>query len=209
MSALDQALAYINRGWNPVPIPHKGKRPLDDNWQSRLIDADSAPRYFNGGAQNVGVVLGASSHGLTDVDLDCAESIAIAPFVLPPTKAIFGRASKRRSHWLYVSDLAVTTDAAALQLRDPKSKSMILELRIGGGGKGAQTVFPGSIHESGEPIEWEQDGDPPSVDGEELRRRVRATAAFCLLARYWPDRTSHSRHYAALCVGGFLSRLGQ
>src|SRR5262245_66696131 len=42
-----------------------------------------------------------------------------------------------------------------------------------------------------------------------LRQRVRATAAYCLLARHWPDRTSHSRHHAALCLGGFLARLGQ
>jgi hypothetical protein len=50
---------------------------------------------------NVGIVLGPSSQGLTDVDLDCVEAIAIAPYILPRTEAIFGRASKRASHWLY------------------------------------------------------------------------------------------------------------
>jgi RecA-family ATPase len=204
---LELALAYIARGWNPVPVPHRGKKPLDDNWQARLVDAASAPRLFNGGPQNVGVMLGPTSQGLTDIDLDCAEAIAIAPFILPRTKAIFGRVSKRMSHWLYLTDLSVTTDTAALQLRDPKSKSMLVELRIGGGGKGAQTVFPGSVHEGGEPISWEEDGEPASVDGGNLRQRVRAIAAYSLLARYWPGQGS--RHDAARIIGGFLSRLGR
>src|ERR1700674_5742241 len=44
MTALQTALAYIARGWNPVPIPHRMKGPRDDGWQTRRIDAESAPR---------------------------------------------------------------------------------------------------------------------------------------------------------------------
>jgi RecA-family ATPase len=206
MTALDAALAYIARGWCPVPIPHRTKAPRGDGWQTRRIDAVSAPQYFNGEPANVGVLLGPASGGLTDVDLDCPEAIAVAPYILPKTGAMFGRASKRASHRLYVTDLAACVDTAAVQLKDPKTKAMLIELRIGGGGKGAQSVFPGSTHEGGEPIFWEESGEPSRVDGGELQRCVRVTAACALMARCWPG--DGSRHATALVVGGFLARAG-
>jgi RecA-family ATPase len=206
MTPLNVALKYINRGWNPVPIPHGTKAPQQAGWHTRLIDAASAPQYFNGSEMNVGVMLGPNSHGLTDIDLDCAEAIAIAPYLLPPTRAIFGRPSKRASHWLYYTNLALTSEAAALQYRDPQSKAMLLELRMGGD-RGAHTVFPGSTHESGEPITWDEDGEPASADADDLRRRVRALAACALIARRWP--TQGARHDAARMLGGFLSRAGK
>jgi hypothetical protein len=204
MTALDIALDYITRGWNPLPLPFRSKRPEGSAWQSRIIDADAAPRFFNGGPTNIGIVLGPSSHGLTDIDLDCQEAMAIAPFILPRTGAIFGRTSKRSSHWLYYSDLSVTTEAAALRFVDPKTRQTLLELRIGGD-KGAQTVFPGSVHETGEPISWEKDGEP--ADAEDLEPAVRKLAACSLLARHWPQGRS-SRHDLARVIGGFLARAG-
>jgi hypothetical protein len=205
-SSLDTALTYISRGWAPVPIPHRAKVPRGDGWQTSRIDALSAPQHFNCEPANVGVLLGSASDGLTDVDLDCREAIEIAPYILPKTGAIFGRASKRGSHRLYITDLAKHIDNAAIQLKDPKSKGMLIELRIGGGGKGAQTVFPGSVHESGEPIFWEEGGEPAHIDGGELKRCVHMTAACMLMARYWP--AEGSRHDTARVIGGFLARAG-
>jgi Bifunctional DNA primase/polymerase, N-terminal len=146
MTALQMALADIARGWNPVPIPQRMKGPHDDGWQTRRIEAGSAPRFFNGPLSNIGVQLGEASGGLTDVDLDFNEAIAVAPYMPPKTGAIFGRASKRNSHWLYRTTLATQADTAAVQFKDPTDKSMLIELRIGGGCRGAQTVFPESIH---------------------------------------------------------------
>jgi hypothetical protein len=212
MKPLDIALDYIERGWNPVPVHYRAKHPLTgEGWQHIVIDQASAPDYFNGAPMNIGVQLGTASNGLTDIDLDCTEAIRIAPYVLPATRAIFGRVSKRASHRLYYTDLANRIDNAVLAFNDPNKgveDGRLLELRIGGGGKGAQTVFPGSVHKEGEPITWEETGDPASVDGDDLRRRVRALAAYCLLARYWPPQ--HSGHHdTALVVGGFLARAGR
>jgi hypothetical protein len=203
--ALQIARAYIARGWNPLPVAFRGKRPLGEQWQARMIDETSAARFFNGAPLNIGVLLGPSSHGLTDVDLDSPESIIIASYLLPPTAAIFGRASKRASHRLYYCGLSEQLEDAAIQLQAPDG-AMLLELRIGGGGKGAQTVFPGSLHESGEPIVWEEDGEPPSIDGTELLTAVRRIGAACLIARAWP--AEGGRHGAALVLGGFLARAG-
>jgi len=215
---LDIALSYIQRGWNPVPIPLGAKKPTDTRWQQRIITAKTAPRYFNGGPKNIGVLQGPSSGGLTDVDLDCAEAIALAPYILPRTDAVFGRASKHRSHYLYRTDLANKLQNATEQFKDPilaksrdaavKERAMVVELRTGGGGKGAQTVFPGSIHESGEAIEWDTNGEPAVVDGDDLFDRVRKIAAYSLLVRYWP-RVPGSRHDCALALGGFLARTSE
>lgn len=140
------ALQYTMRDWNPVPIAHRQKKPIGNDWQHRVITGSKVERFFGEKPQNVGVQLGLNSGGLTDIDLDCAEAIEIASAVLPRTGAIFGRATKRNSHHLYITNLAETVNQAALQFRDPISSGTLLEVRIGGGDKGAQTVFPGSVH---------------------------------------------------------------
>jgi hypothetical protein len=205
MTPLDTALDYIARGWNPVPIPLRSKKPVDNAWQTRLIDAASAPQFFNSGSQNVGVGMGPASNGLSDVDLDAAEALDIGPYLLPATASIFGRPSKRFSHRLYYTDLATTHDGAAVQFRAPDG-TMLVELRIGGGGKGAQTVFPGSVHENGERITWDQDGEPAKMAGDELLAKVKLVAAATLIARCWP--AEGGRHDAARCLGGLLARVG-
>src|SRR3954453_6060143 len=121
-SPLDLALRYIRRGWNPVPIPFKAKGPTDNGWQERVITAENAPQFFNGQAQKIGVILGPTSGGLTDVDLDCPEGIAVAPDLLPETHAVFGRPSKPRSHYLYKTSLARTADKATLQFAIRRTK---------------------------------------------------------------------------------------
>ncbi|SFJ01500.1 bifunctional DNA primase/polymerase [Bradyrhizobium sp. Gha] len=211
-SPLAIALDYIKRGWNTLPIPYRKKKPVGSGWQNRVITETNVGSFFSDKPQNIGVQLGLKSGGLTDIDLDCAEAIEIAAAVLPKTPSIFGRASKRHSHYLYNTSLASKSDRAVLPFKDPTSNSTMLEVRIGGGDKGAQTVFPGSVHETGEPIVWETEGDPAKVDAEELLRQAKQLAALCLLARHWPPKPkageSGGRHDAALTVGGFLARCG-
>src|ERR1700730_14261195 len=114
MSPLDIALEYIDRGWSPVPVPHKSKAPLDKGWPAKVVTEENAHQYFNGEAQNIGVRLGGLSGGLADIDLDCAEAIAAAAAFLPGTRT-FGRASKRLSHWLFKTALAATEDGATIK----------------------------------------------------------------------------------------------
>lgn len=151
---VDAALAYIKRGWNPVPVGFKEKKPTGKAWQKVIITEATVGQYFNGAPQNIGVQMGANSGGLADVDLDCAEAIAAAPYIIPPTGAVFGRATKRSSHRLYKSDFK--PDRAVHPFKNCDGKMMV-ELRIGGGAKGAQSVFPPSTHkETGEAIDWDR-----------------------------------------------------
>ena len=99
-SVLDDVLACIARGWSPIPVPFRTKKPVLSGWQHLRITAETAPAYFNGAKQNFGVILGPASHGLADGDMDCAEAIQTAPYFLPKT-SMFGRQSAPASHWLY------------------------------------------------------------------------------------------------------------
>jgi Bifunctional DNA primase/polymerase, N-terminal len=200
------ARGYFKRGWNPIPISRQTKRPIGNGWQHRRLSEETVARVFNRADMNVGVQMGPMSGGLTDIDLDCREAVMIGPMLLPESGNVFGRASKPRSHWLYGTTLAAKIARAGLQFKDADDGTMMLELRIGGGGKGAQSLFPGSTHTSGEAVEWERDGALVTIDDDMLLRQVGRLAVAVMLARHWPAETA--RHDAALTVGGFLARAG-
>lgn len=224
MSPLDTALGYIHRGWAPVPIPYKQKGPTIPQWQKLRIKADEAPRYFNGAALNVGVILGEDSGGLVDIDLDCAEALRVAGEILPPTEAVFGRAGKPCSHRIYhcgsmnpETGEVLRERCETTQFKDPTDKTTLVELRGDAQDNGSQTVFPGSIHPSGEPVEWDANGDPGLVRADALRRAAAELAAVALLAKHWPagphrakdgNEASGGRHDANLKVAGWLTRSG-
>jgi hypothetical protein len=199
------ALAYHARGWKPVPVSRKTKKPIGTGWQKRPFD----PAQFNGNAQNVAIQLGETSGGLVDVDLDTMAAIGFAPDFLPTTGAIFGPQSKPCSHQLYTTDLFATEKLAAIAYKefvDGRAGRVLVELRIGGGTKGAATVFPPSMHTSGEVVQWVSDGEPARVDGIELKRAVLKLAVACLLKPRYPAQGS--RHEGALVLGGMLARSG-
>lgn len=191
MSVTQFAKEYLFRGWKPVPVPYREKRPVVLDWPNR----DFRPEDFTT-PSNIGVKLGEPSGWLVDVDLDSLEAVKLADAFLPVTAAVFGHKSKPRSHWLYYSEGAKTE-----RFQDVDG-TMLVELRSTGG----QTVFPPSVHPSGELIDWAKDGEPARVPYPVLRQAVARLAAAALLARYWP--AEGSRQEAALALSGGLLRLG-
>ncbi len=159
---------YAHRGWSVIPIPHRSKNPGFDGWQRLRLTTKSIRDHFNGQPQNIGVLLGEPSGWLVDVDLDHPRAVELAAQFLPPTPAVFGRAGKERSHWLYRANGRVAT-----KKHRSKSAGMIVELRS----TGAQTVLPPSTHESGEAIAWvDETAEPASVDPDELLECVKRLA---------------------------------
>jgi hypothetical protein len=195
---IDAAQDYHDQGWKLVVLNRRSKAPRDESWQRVKV----TPRDFDSADLNIGVQLGKCSGGLCDVDLDCDEARALAPHFLERT-ATFGRQSSPRSHHLYVTNLHETEPKGVIKFDAPNG-GRLLELRTGGGGKGIQTMMPPSIHAEGEPVKWDNDKDPAEVDGEELKRRVAALAAACLLLRYYPKEGN--RHEKMLSLGGVLAR---
>ena len=90
---LSAARDYLERGWAPIPVPFRTKGPLLDEWQTLRINAETAPNFFNSGPQNIGIILGAASGGLCDLDLDCFEAVGAAPYSCPELPSSGARAS--------------------------------------------------------------------------------------------------------------------
>jgi putative DNA primase/helicase len=177
--------SYISAGWSLIRIPPLAKGPRESNWP----EVDYPPDSF-GPEHNVGIKLGARSGYLVDIDLDCDEALELAPRYLPET-ATFGRASKPRSHWLYRCNT---------KTRRPTRTQV--ELRS----TGLQTVFPGSVHESGEPIGWTPDCPfPVEIEEADLVKAFGKLAAAALIARLvGPLQEMRLVHDTVLALAGIL-----
>lgn len=208
-------LAAFDRGYTPIPILDKSKRPAQPgwthtHWETRDQVEVSFARFAAEGASGVGLLLGKPSGGLIDVDLDHPIAQRLAPMFLPKTPMRSGRAGRPNSHYWYrvIGDLPTTrAHRIPRPADDPSDEKMIsVELRSTGG----QTVIPPSVHPSGQAYHWEGEpwgGDGPStVDGLVLARQVAGLALASVLVDGWPRRGS--RHESYLALAGGLLRYG-
>lgn len=193
---LEIALGYRRRGWAVTPVIYRSKKAMLKNWSKHVLSVDEVRQSFGSEHLNIGVLNGKPSGDLVDIDLDCREANFLAEKILPPTAAIFGRASKPRSHLLYTSQLKTQ------QFRHPVTRATLLEARS----TGTQTVFPGSVHPSGEQIVWAAGGSPVEVERAILEIALGKLAAACLLATCWAG--PGGRHDLSLTVIGWLMRSG-
>lgn len=182
-SSVSAALEYRAKGFRVLPVPYRSKACPTKGWPNLLIESAEIPAAFSDPC-NVGVILGGS--GYTDVDVDSELAV---PFLhwLPSTGAVWGRASRPRSHYLY--------QGARKSQSLKNSAGVILEIRS----QGCYAVVPPSVHPSGEPYVWEQCGEPG--DGTDLEERTKLIAIASTLLLHWqPGR----RHAIALAGGGLL-----
>jgi hypothetical protein len=195
----------LNRNIMPLPVPIGQKNPTIDEWQNLTITATNLERYFiNGQPFNIGGRMGHKSGGLIDIDLDCPEALTLWKYFLPSTPSRYGRASKPESHHLYRCDSDSVDKKGCIAFKE--NKKTFLEIRIGGGDKGAQSIMPGSRHPSNELYAWDADGEPARIDYATLKTAVTNLAIAALLLRHWPES---GRNDIALGVGGFLARAGK
>lgn len=188
------ATLYLEHGMMPVPCHPRTKKPVMEDWTAFRVDQAATGTHFPGTA-NIGLLLGTTSRGLVDADLDTTEARVTAPAFLPVTGWISGRQGSPRSHFWYIADAPPEKASSAFKDIDG---TMILELRSTGG----QTVAPPSIHPTGEPIIWHQFDRPAAVPMTTLGPAVKKAAAAALLARHWPKQGS--RQEAALALAGTL-----
>ena len=191
------ATRYREKGWIPIPIPFREKGPRIQGWQKLRPSLPELPKLFDRKDLNVGVLLGEPSAWLVDVDLDAPEAVKLADYFLEPT-VTFGRPGKLRSHRLYRSLQAQTVRFQAAD------GTMLLELRS----NGAQTVFPGSVHPSGEKISFDRNETKlREIDNQSLKQKLSELAAASQLTRVWPKQPG-TRHEIALALAGGLLRNG-
>lgn len=197
------AYKYLRRGIALIQLMPGTKKPRGSNWQEDVFTNPEDATYFT--KYNIGFSLGTKSKGLTDIDLDCDESIKLARSLLPDTHWIFGRRSRRCSHYLYHVKSSKTRKF--FDPSRPKGESMLLEIRS----DGAQTMAPGSTHPEGELVSWEggnswESSEPSKLRLEDLNRASSELAAACLVLRYgW---VSGKRDEVAVALCGLLLRAG-
>ena len=196
LKPLEIARSYITRGWSPVPVPHQHKGPVIKGWQNLRITEGTAPQYFIGKKQNIGVLLGEPSTGLVDLDMDWPEAAQLRHHFLPATLT-FGRVSNPTSHALVISPGAVTRK---FQLSEVEGGT-VLEIRS----DGTQTVFPGSTHTSGEAISFDNKNPLAVIDAKVLHQLGAEWAAASVLRRHWADGVKDD---LAAAVCGTLLRAG-
>ncbi|MCA9310024.1 MAG: bifunctional DNA primase/polymerase, partial [Phycisphaerales bacterium] len=95
---LRAARDYRLQGYAPTPLRAGTKIPRLSKWSEKVIPTEELHSYFNG-TGNIGLMLGAPSGWLVDVDLDSPEAVEIAGRYLPPTPAVTGRRCRPGSHW--------------------------------------------------------------------------------------------------------------
>lgn len=166
MTPLEHARDLLGRGLAPIPIPFRSKKPVVKSWTKLRLTADDLSDHFNADPANVGVLLGEPSDWVVDVDLDHPRAVELADLFLPPTGMTWGRASKPRSHREYRLTRPAKTRKWYMPKLDTTSKKppMIVELRS----TGCQSIAPGSVHPSGEAVRWDDDGEPATIDPDEL-----------------------------------------
>lgn len=199
------ALAVHARGWTPVLLVPKEKRPIESDWpqitypnKKRLLEV--LTRTGITADCGLGVRLGG---GLADVDLDSPSSRRVAPLgLLPPTPARSGRSGSPMSHWWYR-----LTGPNAYDKHVDHLGAVLVELRAS---SGIQTAVPPTVHPSGQPYVWEGVGPWGGADGPaevalaDLRARVAMVAVVAMLADTWPREGS--RHDAHVALAGALLR---
>ena len=131
-AVLERARGYVRKGYSPIPVPHREKNPGFKPWQAMRLQEADLPQHFNGRPMNVGVLLGAPSGDLVDIDLDAAEAVTLADQFLPKTGSEFGRASKPRSHRLFVTKIK-TEKFSDLGTNEDDETAMVVEIRATGG----------------------------------------------------------------------------
>jgi Family of unknown function (DUF5906) len=193
-------------GFRPIPLTKGSKAAAHKDYQNE--DYSCPPEFWHSGDYGVGLLLGPNRNGPVDIDLDCPEAVRLAPYLLPPTDAVFGRKSKLRSHFIYIPDGDGGFPYVAF--KDAQGKN-ILELRGDAttGSSVHQTVFPGSLHaDTGEPIEWDRVAfpSPARITYDKLLRACRLLSIGVIIVRdIWNDGF---RNAPTLPLVGILAKYG-
>jgi len=159
---LQAALEYAGHDWKVVPLRGRGKVPWLGKWQELASDDEDQIGDWWGQQQhsNVGIQLGPRSW-IVDFEGDDEQSAADLRKLFDgevPLGPVFKASRGEHRLFRYRKDLPAV---ACLHIG-------AVELRIGGGDKGAQTVFPPSIHPSGIEYQWLPGLSPGEIDVPEI-----------------------------------------
>lgn len=203
----------------PVKVMPGGKQPFPE-WDPRRADQEDHSLTFRAIENDPKLNLGALMTGrYVDIDIDCSSPHLkeALEYFLPKTPWIFGRASKPRSHRIYILDEDFERGPYSTTLRYIKGlkegviddESYSIEVRGGKAENGLYTALPGSYRaDVDEHIEWSADIDPTVaasyVKIEQLLKAIRMAISAAILAPHWVEGV---RNDLSLAVSGTLWRI--
>lgn len=195
---------YNNTKFSYIPLHPKTKRPLQHGWQNRGVEYEVLSGFGSIPTDiNVGVLTGAASGGLVDIDFDGPFTIEAGAMILPFTGMVMGRDRRPASHWFYLVEGSATT----VKLQHPVTGKMLVEFR----GDGCQTMMAGSIHpDDGQTVRFEvgKDGEPARIERTRLLTLIGYIATVSVLAGFWTEGGRHdlALRFAGLCASNGIGR---
>ncbi|SMY07240.1 bifunctional DNA primase/polymerase [Flavimaricola marinus] len=205
-SAATAALTYMKLEWEPLRLPPLQKSPAG-KWKEPRVWSEAEIRAEFSENSNVGIALGKRSRNLIDCDYDCREAAELAKITFDDFPS-FGRPGSPYSHRIVQAELKkgrytfeLPKEVAAKLAAE---RAMLLEVR----GDGHQTMFPPSIHPSGERVQWHIGATSvPTVEADELLKLCGIIAVLSTVAMAYP-KVNGQRDEVCMMIAGVLVRAG-
>ena len=201
----------MQRGWKLMKLPPRSKDPYKGQsfanctitWEN--IDALSDDNNI--------AVLFTTAGELKDLDCDYQEAADLAKAVGLSKGAAFGRPSVGVGHYLFNAsgceakrfELPEARYPRELPLHDGKPSRLVVELR---GNDNTYTVFPPSVHPSGETIGWVGSRREPAATTAAELRTLAGRHAFAATVLYFYPETASARYDVRMALTGALARSG-
>jgi hypothetical protein len=168
---------YHNLQWKMIHV--RDKAGVLTGWPNiDGLSVKEAQEVLDDGDQ-IGIQAGEVSGWLCCVDCDTAESVKLAPYLLP--KTLCDGKQGIATHYIYISEGMDHYQAQNL------SKREILRVRAAARGQGHLFVVPPSVHPEKGPYQWLPRFDPDlihDIPPEDLIIAVRNLAAASLIAEH-------------------------
>lgn len=202
----------------PVKVRPRQKDPFPE-WDPRTVSHQDHAMILAELKHKTDLNLGALFAGKAidiDVDGDSPYLGQALDYFLPKTPYVWGRASKKKSHRVYMLHEDFDRALFGPMLRYLKKltageideKSYSVEVRGGKPENGLFSVLPGSVHPSGEHVEWNEELDPTVggsfVEFPALLRGLRLAVSASIIAPYW---SPGNRNDISLALSGVLWRI--
>lgn len=200
------AVEYHKIGWEPLRLPPRKKSPAG-KWKEPRVWSEAEIQAEFSDNSNVGIALGIRSGNLTDIDFDCPEAAELAKIVLD-TLPSFGRPGSPYSHRITLAELKKGRYTFELPkevaTRLKAARAMLLEVR----GTGHQTMFPPSIHPTGERVQWHAGATSvPKAEPGEFLKLCGVIAVLSATAMAYPV-VAGQRDEVCMMIAGVLVRAG-
>ena len=210
-TVIETACDYLQLGWMPMRLPPRSKEPASETHDAATITRDNVKTLAAN--ENLGVRF-TTRGALKDIDLDYQSAVDLARAVgMTEATAVFGRPSVGIGHLLYNAPgtkakkfmLPEGEYPTPVPMHDGKRSLMVLEIR---GSDNTYTMFPPSVHPSGETLEWNGTRRTPADVDEKTLRQICGQHAFASVVLYFYPENAATRYEVRLALAGTLLRAG-